>query len=162
LLNLYGAKDPGEYQPLLELARQANTPGWWHDYSDILPNWFEEYIGLEMAATEIWVYEVQSVPELLQTDDYSNAVASRDYGDFPAREIERRVRLRTTRRAKFLDRSNPPALRVLLDEAVLRRQIGGATVMRNQLKHLAEIAERPNMTVQVLPLETSNDSAEGS
>jgi transcriptional regulator with XRE-family HTH domain len=162
LLHLYGVRDRTEYQSLLELARQANTPGWWQDYSDILPNWFQNYIAIEMAAAEIWAYETRSVPELLQTDDYSRALASRGYGDDSAGEIERRVRQRATRQENFLDQSNPPALRVLLDEAVLRRQVDGETVMRGQLRHLAEIAERPNTTVQVLPFDTGNGPAQGS
>jgi transcriptional regulator with XRE-family HTH domain len=95
LLHLYGVRDRTEYQSLLELARQANTPGWWQDYSDILPNWFQNYIAIEMAAAEIWAYETRSVPELLQTDDYSRALASRGYGDDSAGEIERRVRQRS-------------------------------------------------------------------
>jgi transcriptional regulator with XRE-family HTH domain len=154
LLTLYGA-DEKERKELLDLTLQANTPGWWHDYSDVLPYWFETYIGLEMAAAHMRVYEVQSVPELLQTEDYNRALAvtPRDQGNVESEEIERRIRLRMARQGKFFDRSSPTNLRVVLDEAVLRRQVGGPEVMRDQLKHLAEIAERPNITLQVLPLQ---------
>lgn len=162
LLDLYGVRDEADRTRLLELAQQANTPGWWHDYSDIVPTWFEAYIGLEMAASEMRLYEVQSVPELLQTHDYSRAVTARDQGDISTREIERRVRLRTERQARFLDRRLRPAnLQVVLDEAVLRRQVGGPAVMHDQLNHLTEIAKQPNISVQVLPLETT-DSVAGS
>jgi transcriptional regulator with XRE-family HTH domain len=154
LLTLYGVKSPAERARLVELARQANSPGWWHDYSDILPGWFEPYIGLEMAATEVWVHAVQSVPDLLQTEDYSRAATLSDYRDSSTRDSERRVRLRRVRQEKFFERSDPPHLWVLLDEAVLRRQFGGPAVMRGQLDHLAELAEQPQITVQVLPLET--------
>lgn len=162
LLRLYGVTDEIERHQFRELAHKANNPGWWHDYSDILPNWFEAYIGLEMAAAEMWIYEVQSVPELLQTQDYSRAVTPWDHGAMSSKEIDRRIHLRTIRQDKFLGRSNPPSLRVVLDEALIQRQIGGPEVMRDQLKHLVEIAKRPNITVQVLPLETNTDSAEGS
>lgn len=162
LLTLYGVTDGKEREELRKLAQQANTPGWWHDYSDILPSWFETYIGLEMAAAEMWLYEVQSVPELLQTEDYSRAATPPGYGEAPTTEIERRVRLRMARQEYIFDRPNPPILRVVLDEAVLRRHVGGRAVMRDQIKHLAQIAEQPNMTVQVLPLQADSDSAEGS
>jgi transcriptional regulator with XRE-family HTH domain len=152
LLTLYGVEDENQRQKLLELARRANTPGWWHDYSDILPDWFGTYIGLEMIATQMWVYEVQFVPELLRTEDYLRALAvtPRDQEEVATEEIERRVRLGMARKDKFFDRSNATNLRVVLDEAVLRRQVGGPAVMHDQLKHLAEIAEQPNITVQVL------------
>ena len=152
LLTLYGVEDENQRQKLLELARRANTPGWWHDYSDILPDWFGTYIGLEMVATQMWVYEVQFVPELLRTEDYLRALAvtPRDQEEVATEEIERRVRLGMARKDKFFDRSNATNLRVVLDEAVLRRQVGGPAVMHDQLKHLAEIAEQPNITVQVL------------
>ena len=161
LLTLYDVTDERHRESLHKLVQQANSPGWWHDYSDILPSWFEVYIGLEMAAAEMQIYEVQSVPELLQTEDYSRAAVAWGHEDVSTKEIERRVRLRTARQAKLLDRSNPPNLRVVLDEAVLRRQVGGATVMRNQLKHLAQTAVQPTITIQVLPLQ-AGDSAEGS
>jgi transcriptional regulator with XRE-family HTH domain len=160
LLAMYGV-DEGERDALVALARRANAPGWWHDYSDILPSWFEAYIGLEEAATQIRVYEVQFVPGLLQTEDYARAVMLRGHDSAPTREIERRVRLRIARQV-LLDRPNPPGLRVVLDEAVLRRQVGDPAMMRDQLKHLAAMAERPNVTMQMLPFQASGSSAEGS
>ena len=160
LLTHYGVTDEQERRALLALARQANAPGWWHGYSDILPGWFEPYLGLEEAATQIWVYEVQSVPDLLQTEDYARAVTLLGRG-FSTRDIERGVRLRMQRQA-VLDRDDPPDLRVVLDESVLRRHVGGPAVMRDQLKHLAELAQRPNVTVQVIPFRASGRAAGGS
>jgi transcriptional regulator with XRE-family HTH domain len=162
LLDLYGVTDEKERQKLRDLGREANSPGWWHDYSDILPSWFEVYIGLEMAATSMRIYEAQYVPGLLQTADYSRVVTSREHEDVSAAEIERRVRLRTARQAKSLDRSDPPRLWVILDELVLRREVGGPTVMRDQLNHLAEVAEQDNVTIQVLPWQSSGNSVGGS
>ncbi len=149
LLTLYGVTDEKERQVLRDLAARANSPGWWHDYSDVLPNWFEAYIGLEEAASQIRSYQVQFVPGLLQTEDYARGVTMLAYSH--PREINRRVSLRLARQAAVLDRPEPPSLWVVLDEAVLRRPIGGVNAMRAQLKHLIEISQRPNITIQVLP-----------
>lgn len=148
LLTLYGVTDDEERQSLRALAARANSPGWWHDYSDVLPNWFEAYVGLEEAASQIRSYEVQFVPGLLQTEDYTRGVMKLAYSR--QREIAPRIRLRMARQA-VLDRDDPPHLWVVLDEAVLRRPIGGANAMREQLKHLIEAAQRPNITIQVMP-----------
>jgi transcriptional regulator with XRE-family HTH domain len=161
LLTLYGVTDEQERLALLGLARQSNAPGWWHDYSDILPSWLEFYLGLEAAATQILVYEVQFIPGLLQTEDYARALTLLDCGDLSTRDSDRRVRLRMARQA-VLDQPDPPDLRVVLDESVLRRHVGDLAVMRDQLKHLTEIAERPSVTLQVLPLRASGPSAGGS
>ena len=161
LLTLYGITDEEDRQALLQFARQANAPAWWHEYADILPSWFEPYIGLEASASEMRTYEAKSVPELLQTVDYSRA-AIRGYAPVSAKEIERRVRLRMARQEHVLDRPNPPHLRVVLDEAVLWRNVGGPAVVHDQIAHLAKIAGRPNITIQVLPFRASNDGAEGS
>jgi transcriptional regulator with XRE-family HTH domain len=161
LLDLYGVTDEQDRAALLTLARQANTPGWWQSYSDILPGWFEPYLGLEAAAAQIAVYEVQFVPGLLQTEDYVRAVTLLARGDVSAADTDRRVRLAMARRA-MLDQPNPLDLRVVLDESVLRRHVGGPEVMRDQFKHLVEMAGRPNVTVQVLPFRASGRFTGGS
>src|SRR4051812_40102892 len=107
LLTLYGVTDEGERAAMLSLADQANEPGWWHSYSDILPNWFEVYIGLEEAASRIRAYEVQFVPGLLQTEDYARAVTLLGHPDAPGHEVERRVGLRM-RRQSLLHAEEPP------------------------------------------------------
>jgi transcriptional regulator with XRE-family HTH domain len=158
LLTYYGVTDEKQRQELRELAVRANSPGWWHDYADVLPSWFEEYVGLEEAASQIRAYEVQFVPGLLQTEDYARAVTMLGYSN--PKEINRRVKLRMARQA-ILSRPNPPSLWVVLDEAVLRRPIGGLATMRAQLKHLIDMSQRPNVTVQVIPFKAGGHAAAG-
>jgi len=160
LLTLYGVTDEQERTAMLELARQASAMGWWHDYADIMPNWFEPYVGLEEAAASIRCYEIQFVPGLLQTADYARAVAMLGHPVGPAEEINRRVGLRMARQA-VLTRANPVHLWVVLDEAALRRPIGRPDVMRDQLKHLIEISARPNVSLQIIPLMTGGHAAAG-
>lgn len=158
LLTLYGVTDKAQREELRGLATSASSRAWWHDYSDILPSWFEEYIGLEEAAIQIRGYEVQFVPGLLQTADYARAVTLLEYSN--PKEINRRVNLRMTRQA-ILSRPKPTSLWVVLDEAVLRRPIGGSSVMRTQLKHLIAMSERPNVTIQILPFKAGGHAAVG-
>lgn len=162
LLSLYGVTDPAERESLLELARQANNPGWWHRYSDVHPKWFEAYLGLEAAASVIRTYEVQFVPGLLQTGRYAEAVIRLAYGAAADGEIERRVALRTGRQ-RMLYRTDPPPphLWAVVDEAALRRPIGGPEVMCDELGFLIEAGRRPNITIQVLPFHAGGHAAAG-
>jgi transcriptional regulator with XRE-family HTH domain len=160
LLTLYGVTDEEERETLRSLARRANAPGWWHDYNDVLPHWFEAYVGLEEVATQIREYEVQFVPGLLQTEDYARAVTLLGHDTASAREIERRVRLRMQRQA-LLDREEPPNFWAVIDEAVLSRPAGSPATMRGQLKHLADMTQRPNVTIQVIPFQVGGHSAAG-
>ena len=160
LLTLYGVTDEADRRALRDLASRANAQGWWHDYSDVLPSWLEAYVGLEEAATQIRAYEVQFVPGLLQTGDYARAVTVLGHPNAPAREIDRRVGLRLARQV-VLTRPAPPNIWAVLDEAVLRRPIGGAEIMRAQIRHLIEIAQRPNVTVQVIPFQAGGHAAAG-
>jgi len=141
LLTAYGVNEQDERDRLLTLARNANTTGWWHRYGDVLPNWFQFYLGLEAAATVIRSYEVQFVPGLLQTADYARAVILLGHRHAPADEIDRRVSLRMDRQ-RILTRRDPPQLWVVMDEAVLRRPVGGRDVMRRQLEALIEAGKR--------------------
>jgi transcriptional regulator with XRE-family HTH domain len=159
LLTLYGV-DPEKRDVLLALAREANNPGWWHKYSDIVPDWFELYVGLEQAASLIRTYEVQFVPGLLQTESYARAVTRLGHGRVSAEEIERRVDLRM-RRQELLTRPGAPTLWAVLDEAVLRRPLDGPEVMRAQVRHLVEVAGLPNVTVQVVPFRVGGHAAAG-
>jgi transcriptional regulator with XRE-family HTH domain len=158
LLALYGVTDEEQLGELRAMAARANSRGWWAAYSDILPGWFEEYIGLEEAAVMIRGYEAQLVPGLLQTEDYARAVTLLEYSN--PKEITRRVSLRMTRQA-ILSRSQPTRFWVVVDEAALRRPIGGPSVMRAQLKHLMEMSQRPNVTIQVMPFKIGGHSAVG-
>jgi transcriptional regulator with XRE-family HTH domain len=160
LLTFYGVADEADRQAMRDLAARANAQGWWHDYSDVLPTWFEAYVGLEEAATQIRAYEVQFVPGLLQTGEYARAVTLLGYPNAPGRDVDRRVGLRLARQVVFT-RPTPPNIWVVLDEAVLRRPIGGPEIMRAQIRHLIEMAQRPNVTVQVIPFHAGGHAAAG-
>jgi hypothetical protein len=150
LLRLYGVSDPGEVAAFVILAREANQPGWWHDFGDVLPQWFRAYVDLESAAVLIRKYEAQFVPGLLQTEEYMRAVIQGALLDDTPEDMEQRVQLRLTRQ-KLVDREDAPRLWAVVDEAALRRPVGGREVMRTQLERLIEAAELPNVTLQVLP-----------
>jgi transcriptional regulator with XRE-family HTH domain len=158
LLNLYGV-DEDEAATLVELAIQANSPGWWHKYGDVLPDWFQVYVGLEEAASLIRLYEVQFVPGLLQTADYARAVVRLGQPGAAPEEIERRVSLRLGRQ-ELLTKPGGPRLWAIVDEAALRRPIGGKEVMRSQLVQLIEATEEPQVTLQVMPFRTGGHAAE--
>lgn len=159
LLILYGVTDPEERDALVALAREASQPGWWRQYADVVPSWFHSYIGLEESASLIRTYEVQFVPGLLQTEEYARAIISGSMPLAPQHEVERRVTLRGTRQ-ELLTRVNPPQLWAVVDEAALRRPIGGRTVMRDQLDHLMTLSELPNLTLQVMPFLAGRHTAE--
>lgn len=133
LLALYGVTDEQQRAKVVALADRSRAPEWWAKYHEILPDWFETYLGLESAATSIRSFEMQFVPGLFQTEDYTRAVTKLGHQTALADEIERRVALRRTRQ-EILTRTLPPPPRiwVVVDEAVLRRPVGGADVMRAQ------------------------------
>jgi transcriptional regulator with XRE-family HTH domain len=158
LLTLYGV-DEDEAATLVELAIQANSPGWWHKYGDVLPDWFQVYVGLEEAASLIRLYEVQFVPGLLQTADYARAVVRLGQPGAAPEEIERRVSLRLGRQ-ELLTKPGGPRLWAIVDEAALRRPIGGKEVMRAQLVQLTEATKEPQVTLQVMPFRTGGHAAE--
>jgi hypothetical protein len=160
LLTLYGIDEPGERDALLSAARQANTPGWWHRYNDVQPKWFETYLGLEAAAALIRTYEVQFVPGLLQSREYARAVVMIGHGAAGLDEIDRRVDVRMARQ-QLLTRPGAPHLWAVLDEAVLRRPIGGRTVMRTQIAALIDATKLPNVTIQVVPFSAGGHAAAG-
>jgi transcriptional regulator with XRE-family HTH domain len=160
LLSLYGVTDEEERGALRALAQRANAPGWWHDYSDVLPSWFEAYVGLEEVATQVRAYEVQFVPGLLQTEEYIRAVTLLGHDSALPKEIERRVRLRMARQA-VLRRPDPPNVWAVVDEAALRRPVGSPAVIQGQLKHLLWMAQLPNVTIQVMPFQAGGHSAAG-
>ncbi len=150
LLNLYGITDPAEREQLLTLASQANQQGWWHRYQDVLPNWFQSYIGLEESAESIRSFDNQFVPGLLQTEDYALAVFQ--LGAYTDAETDRLVYLRKERQRRFA--SGGLRLWAIIDEVALRRPVGNADLMRAQLEHLIDISVRPGLTLQVTPFLT--------
>jgi transcriptional regulator with XRE-family HTH domain len=147
LLSLYGVKDVAEREQMLALASQANQPGWWHSYQDVLPTWFQAYIGLEESAECIRSYDSQFVPGLLQTEEYASAVI--ELGEFSLEETERLVVLRKERQKRFT--SGGLRLWTLIDEMALRRPVGGPDLMRGQLQYLLEVSDRPGLTLQYTP-----------
>jgi transcriptional regulator with XRE-family HTH domain len=160
LLTLYGITDPDERATTLSLAKEANKQDWWHRYSDVLPNWFEVYISLEEAASLLRTYEIQFVPGLLQVEPYARAVVMLGFPEVDEREIEQRVALRMTRQ-DCLSEAKAPRLWAVVDEAVLHRRLGGRAAMRAQLRHLIDVTDLPNVTLQILPFETGGHAAAG-
>jgi transcriptional regulator with XRE-family HTH domain len=150
LVRLYGVTNATKIETFLALAREANQPAWWNPYSDLLPQWFRAYVDLEAVAAQIRTYEGQFVPGLLQTEEYMRAVMQGAQLDDSAEELERRVKVRLTRQ-QLLTRPDPPQLWAVIDEAALRRPVGGTKVMRAQLERLIDVRELPNVTLQVLP-----------
>ncbi len=160
LLTLYGVTDEQTHARLVALARQANTPGWWSKYGDIMADWFESYLGLEMAASVIRTFELQFVHGLFQTEDYARAVTLLGHTTATEDEIERRVSLRL-KRQDLLAAPHPPQVWTVLDEGALRRPVGGPQVMRAQLSHLTEMARLRHVTIQVVPFDRGGHAAAG-
>jgi transcriptional regulator with XRE-family HTH domain len=160
LLTVYGVIDEGVRAGLLSLARQANAQGWWAQYGDILPDWFEAYLGLEEAASLIRTYELQFVHGLLQTEAYARAVTVLGHSSASGDEIERRVSLRM-KRQDLLTSPDPPRMWTVMDEAALRRPLGGRKVMRAQLSHLLEVAGLSTVTLQVMPFRHGGHAGAG-
>ncbi|MEV7969041.1 helix-turn-helix transcriptional regulator [Sphaerisporangium sp. NPDC088356] len=160
LLTYYGVADGEARSAVMDLLERANEPGWWHRFNDLLPSWFQAYVGLEEATSRIRTYEVQFIPGLLQTKEYARAVITAGAAGLGHAEIARRVDLRVERQ-RILDRGDGPVFWAVIDEAALRRPIGGADVMRGQLEHLLELMRLPNITIQVMPFSFGGHSAEG-
>jgi transcriptional regulator with XRE-family HTH domain len=159
LLALYGVGDEAERDALVTLAREANAPGWWHQYADVLPDWFQTYVGLEEAASVLRVYEVQFVPGLLQTPDYARAVMVGGQSGAPPEEIERRVDMRITRQ-ELLAKQGGPRLWAVVDEAALRRPVGTLEAFRQQLEYLIEVTQNARITLQITPFRSGWHAAE--
>jgi transcriptional regulator with XRE-family HTH domain len=160
LLTLYGVTDDSARAGLLSMARQANAQGWWTRFGDVLPDWFDAYLGLEEGAALIRIYELQFVHGLFQTEAYARAVTGIGRKGADKEEIERRVNVRMQRQ-KLLTRDEPPRIWAVMDEAALRRPFGGRSVMRSQLSHLLEVAEMPHVTLQVMPFNRGSHAAAG-
>ncbi|MBR7829587.1 helix-turn-helix domain-containing protein [Actinospica sp. MGRD01-02] len=159
LLTLYGVTEAKEREQILNLVNEANTLGWWHTYSESLPNWFEAFVGLETAASIVRTYEVQYIPGLLQCPEYVRSVV-RANRSLSQDEVERRVEVRV-RRQDVLNRPGAPVFWAVLDEAALRRPMGGVESMVPQIEYLIEKADQPNITIQLLPFSVGAHAAEG-
>ena len=153
MLEMYGVTDPAQRQVLVDMAREGHRKGWWAAYDDVLPSGFDIFVGLEAETTGIRSYENSVIYGLLQTQDYARAVLRELQPRQTAEQIDRQVDLRLARQRR-LDEEPALDLWVIHDEAVIRRAVGGAAVMRGQLSRLLEVAARPGMTLQVLPFES--------
>ncbi|WP_406360354.1 helix-turn-helix transcriptional regulator [Streptomyces sp. NBC_00715] len=150
LLKSYGVSDE-EAEAFVQLAEDANKPGWWQRFHDILPDWFSMHVSLEGAAALLRSYEPHFVPGLMQTEDYARGVMKAGaIGQTRPEDIERHVALRMQRQ-DLLVREDAPRIWAVMDETALLRPIGGPEVMRAQIDKLLEVTELPNVTLQVMP-----------
>jgi hypothetical protein len=159
LLDLYHVAGEQKDQ-LVQLTREANATPWWQKYREVVPDWFQVYVGLEEAATLIRVYEVQFVPGLLQTEEYARAVVMQGSPGSSPEEVDNRVNVRLGRQRLFA-KENAPRLWAVVDEAALRRPMGGRDVLAGQVKRLIEAVSEPNITLQVMPFKYGGHGAEG-
>jgi hypothetical protein len=160
LLEFYNVDDTAERDKLLQLTREANAVPWYQKFQDVVPDWFHVFVGLEEAAQLIRVYEVQFVPGLLQTEEYARAIITQGAPGMEPDEVERRVALRMGRQ-KLLTRENPPRYWVVMDEAALRRPMGGRDVHVAQIERLIDLVGEPNITLQVMPFRYGGHAADG-
>jgi len=150
LLRLYQVTGE-QAEAVLELSRQARVKGWWHQYSGAIPEWFQFYVGLEAATNVMHSYDAELVPGLLQSEDYARAIMA-TAPDPGTEETDRQMAVRMERQ-KRLTSESPLALWAVLNEAVIRRIVGGPAVTSAQLRHLVQMSELSNVTVQVLPFD---------
>lgn len=149
LLSTYGADDATAAY-LTGVAKEATIRGWWHKYVGSIPEQYATYIGFEAEADQIWNFEAATVPGLLQTDAYARAMFQGSASRISDEEISQRVEVRLQRQ-ELIRQADPPKLWFVLDEAALRRQVGGPKTLAAQLERIAEVAAHPHVDVQVLP-----------
>jgi transcriptional regulator with XRE-family HTH domain len=136
---------------LMALAKETKAKGWWQTFGDVVPEWFDLFVGLEAASTRMAEYEHSLVPGLFQTEGYARAIIAADHPDEGRDEIKRRVELRMARQSILSRMIDPPTLRVALRDSIMRNPVGGNAVMADQLDHLAEVSELPNVDLRVVP-----------
>ncbi|GAA4840243.1 helix-turn-helix domain-containing protein [Saccharopolyspora rosea] len=145
--------DAAKLDYLLRLASESNERGWWTAYRDTVPEWFRQFVGLEADALDLWNYEAEHVPGLLQTPEYVRALMRSNRPDMSDAEVDRQVKIRRERQAR-LNGDDPPRLHFYLNEAVIRRPVGGPEVMRDQLHRLIDASRSPHTTLRILPFAT--------
>jgi len=161
LLDLYMVTDPCLRAKVKALLRQANSPGWWTRYAEVTADWFEDYLGLETAASMIRTFEMQFVHGLFQTREYARAVTLLGHSAAPLTELDQRVALRLSRQS-LLTSARAPMVWSILDEGAIRRPVGGRAVMRRQLAHLGEVASSlRNVAIQVVPFAAGGHAGSG-
>jgi hypothetical protein len=152
MCRMYGASDEIT-EVLIALSRESKAKGWWHAYGDVVPAWFELYVGMEQAARRLRQYAPSVIPGLLQTREYAEWIFRAVNGADDQATVESGVAVRLERQS-LLNRRKPkaPMLSVIVDEGVLRRTIGDTLGMQKQLAHLVNVSTRPHISVRVLPL----------
>ena len=160
MLEMYGVVDQAQRQVLVDMAREGHRKGWWAAYDDVLPSGFDIYVGLEAETAAIRGYEISVVHGLLQTPQYARAVLTEMFPRHTVEQIDRLVDLRIQRQQRF-DDDPPLELWAILDEAVIRRPVGGQAVMRGQLEHLLKMTARPGLTLQILPFSCGAHAGHG-
>jgi transcriptional regulator with XRE-family HTH domain len=159
LLGVYGLTEQDDaWEILLTLSRESRQKGWWQQYGEAVPDWFEVYVGLEAEAATIFGYDAEFVPGILQTEDYAWAVHQAQLIGASTDEINRLVQVRMARQ-EILQSGDALQLWFILNEAVIRRQVGDRTVMQEQLERLIEASRLPNLTVQVIPFQAGAHAA---
>ncbi|WP_019547222.1 helix-turn-helix domain-containing protein [Streptomyces sulphureus] len=148
LCGVYEVEDRRIVDSLMQMAKESRQQGWWHAFGDIP---YSVYIGLETDAASLRVYEPQVVPGLLQTHAYAEAVVAGALPEATPKDIQRRVEVRIRRQERIRETKHPLRLWAVLDESVLRREVGGRQVMAEQLEHLNQLTGLPHVTVQVMP-----------
>lgn len=151
LLDLFAVEDQHQREEMLRWAREGRERGWWHPYREMISERYTTYIGLEAEAASVLNFELGMMPGLAQTSEYARALLLGGPGELSGDEINQRIEIRRERQKLLTQEHDPLRLWAVLDEAVLRRPIGGSEVMRAQLDHLVELAELPKVTVQVIP-----------
>ncbi len=151
LLDYYGV-DGEQAESMRDLARAGRQRGRWSGYRNVVPDWFRQYVDLETDASELRWYQAEIVPGLLQTESYIRAMLTSGQPRATDEEVDQQIRVRLER-TKILDRPDAPQLCFILSESALRRNVGGPSVMRDQLHFLADAAERPNIELQLLPFD---------
>lgn len=153
LCDLYGA-DPAKRQELETLAKEGRERGWWHPYSKMVSQAYSTYIGFEAGAAQLHVFEPMVIHGLLQTEEYARAIVAGGPNELSEEQIEQRVKIRAERQELLTREDDPLRLWVVMDEAALRRQVGGPEVTRLQLRHLLELSKLAKVTLQVTPYST--------
>jgi transcriptional regulator with XRE-family HTH domain len=141
-------------EALMGLAKETKARGWWHSYGDVIPEGFDVYIGLEEAASTFSWYESELVPGLLQTERYAHTLIAADNPGVDEQEIDRRVHLRLARQTLLRRVTAPPRLEIVLNEAIVRRPVGGTAIMGEQLNQLVLLGELPNVSLRIMPFST--------
>lgn len=159
LCSIYRASS-SDQERLVQLAKDAGKKGWWQSFGDALPEWFETYVGLEAEAVDVRTYEVEIMPGLLQTEAYARATTQATVLKASPGAIDRRVELRLKRQQR-LTGETPMELWAVMGEAAIRRPVGSKEILRDQLEHVLDVSDLPNVTIQVMPLEAGGHPAMG-